>query len=155
MSDPDSIVLFRRSLPGVSRARLERWARRLRRQVAPRASFQCLITDDAELRRLNRRFLGKDYPTDVLAFPGGEAPLPPGRKARWLGEIAISIQRARRQALRCGHSLEQEIGILMLHGLLHLLGMDHSRDEGQMKQAEARYRSKLGLPAALTERAGK
>ncbi len=108
--------------------------------------FLCLVTDDRELRRLNLQFLGKDEPTDVLSFP---EPGPEGL----LGEMAISAGRAREQARACGHSLDTEIRILMLHGLLHLLGMDHARDRGRMARAEARWRKKLGLPPGLIERA--
>ena len=99
-------------------------------EVAQGRPFDCLITGDAELRRLNREFLGKDYPTDVLSFPGpdpAEAAATHRRPAaaRPLGDIAISFPRARAQARAFGHDTGQEIQILMLHGLLHLLGMDH------------------------------
>jgi probable rRNA maturation factor len=154
MSDPDSIVIFRRAPRNLQRAAVEAFAERLRREVARGAIFSCLLTTDAELRRLNRRFLGKDRPTDVLSFPA-PPPLPGERRGpRFLGEIAISVERASRQARRFGHSLEQEIGILMLHGLLHLKGMDHTCDGGRMARAEIRWRRRLGLPASLTERAG-
>ena len=108
--------------------------------------FRCLLTDDRELQRLNRRFLNADYPTDVLAFP---EPGPDG----FLGELAISVPRAAEQARAYGHPIEQEIGILMLHGLLHLLGMDHEKDRGRMARAEMRWRRQLGLPAGVVERA--
>lgn len=98
-------------------------------EVAGGRRFTCLLTDDRELSRLNRQFLGKDYPTDVLAFP---EPGPDG----FLGEMAISVDRAAEQARRFGHSVEDEIGILMLHGLLHLIGMDHESDRGRMARAE-------------------
>lgn len=154
MSDPDSTVIFRRAPRVLERARVEAFARLLGKQVARGRPFTCLVSDDAELRRLNRRFLGKDRPADVLSFPAprgwpGQEPGP-----RPLGEIAISADRAARQARRFGHSLEEEIAILMLHGLLHLKGMDHSSDGGRMARAEARWRRRLGLPAGLTERSG-
>ena len=107
--------------------------------------FQCLLTDDRELQRLNRDFLGKDYPTDVLSFPGVEP-------SEFLGEMAISVNRAAEQASEYGHTREQEICILMLHGLLHLLGMDHDSDGGRMRRTETRWRKKLGLPTGLIER---
>ena len=66
--------------------------------------------------------------------------------------MAISVERAQEQARSRGHGLEEEIGILMLHGLLHLLGMDHENDRGRMARAETRWRKKLGLPAGLIER---
>jgi len=141
--------LFRRAPAELNRRSLERFARTLRGEVAQGAGFTCLIAGDTELRRLNRDFLGKDYPTDVLSFPAvGQASRPV-----LLGEIAISAARARRQAANFGHSLENEICILMLHGLLHLLGMDHETDRGQMARAEARWRQRLALPEGLVGRA--
>lgn len=122
---------------------LRRFAERLEREVTGGRPFCCLLTDDRELRRLNRRFRARDYPTDVLSFPAGGSSL---------GEIAISVDRAREQAAQFGHALEEEIGILMLHGLLHLLGMDHERDGGRMRRAETRWRKTLGLPTALIDR---
>ena len=103
----------------------------------------CLVTDDEELRRLNKQFRGKDYATDVLSFPqdGG-------------GEIAISFDRAVAQAAEMGHSVEAELRILMLHGALHLTGMDHEQDNGEMRRAEERWRKKLGLPVGLIRRVG-
>jgi len=147
MSAPDDhIVLFRRAPAELNRRNLERFARTLRGEVAQGAAFTCLIAGDAQLRRLNRDFRGQDYPTDVLSFPNGES-------AAFLGEIAISAARARAQAAAFGHTLENEIRILMLHGLLHLLGMNHETDRGQMRRAEARWRQRLSLPASLIERA--
>src|SRR5205814_98037 len=116
-----------------------------------------LITDDRELRSLNRRFRGKDRATDVLSFPVGPAPSPaagplagpssvatagPNGGARGpradqgvrptFGELAVSLDRARAQAAEHGHSLDDELRILMLHGALHLAGFDHERDDGEM-----------------------
>jgi probable rRNA maturation factor len=149
----DHIVLFRRAPAELSRRNLERFAQTLRGEVARGAGFNCLIAGDGELRRLNRDFLGKDYPTDVLSFPVGQAswPVRIGRVGH-LGEIAISAARARRQAATYGHSVENEICILMLHGLLHLLGMDHETDGGRMSRAECRWRRRLALPEGLLER---
>ncbi len=143
MSSDGSIVLFRRAGRGFSRKSLRAFARRLQAEVAGGRPFCCLLSDDRELRRLNRRFLGRDYPTDVLSFPDRDGSL---------GDIAISVDRARRQAAEFGHSLEEELSILMLHGVLHLLGMDHERDRGRMRRTEVRWRTALGLPAALLER---
>ena len=149
MSSPEgSTVTFRGvSLSGL-RPRIRKFARTLQAEVAQGRPFDCLITTDAELRRLNREFRGKDYATDVLSFPSGEAA--PGPH---LGDLAISRERARAQAREIGHSTEQEICILMLHGVLHLTGLDHETDDGKMARAEARYRRRLGLPSGLIERA--
>jgi probable rRNA maturation factor len=143
MSSDDHPVLFRRAA-GVNRRGIRHFAAVLRQDVAQGKPFSCLITDDRELRRLNRQFLGHDYPTDVLSFPSG------GRDD--LGEIAISSTRAAEQARGLGHTVDDEVRILMLHGVLHLLGMDHETDRGAMARVEKRWRRKLGLGAGLIER---
>jgi probable rRNA maturation factor len=144
MSRDDSSVLFRCGSVRLDRSALRRFAHRLRDEVAGRP-FTCLIARDADLRRLNREFLGKDYPTDVLSFPSGA-------RDGAAGEIAISLDRAREQAAEHGHGIEDEIRILMLHGILHLMGMDHERDRGAMRRVENRWRKELQLPAGLIER---
>jgi probable rRNA maturation factor len=143
------MVLMRHVPSGLRRAPLEAFAHLLRERVTAGRWFQCLIADDGELQRLNRQFLGKNYPTDVLSFPAAEGEGTPAG----LGEIAISYQRARGQARAFGHSVSDEIRILMLHGVLHLMGMDHERDRGTMARAETTWRNKLGLPSSLIERA--
>lgn len=149
MSSGDHIVLFRRAPAELNRRTLERFAQTLRDQVSRGAGFTCLVTGDRELRRLNRDFLGNDYPTDVLSFP---EPSRDPEGAVFLGEIAISANRALDQAAQHHHSPETEICILMLHGLLHLLGMDHETDRGKMARAEAAWRRRLALPTGLIER---
>ena len=152
----EPLVLMRRAYSGLSHALIEAFARSLRLRVAGGRAFQCLITSDAELQRLNREFRRKDYPTDVLSFPAGPNVC---RKARVealgavsMGDIAISVDQARAQAREFGHTLDDEICILMLHGVLHLIGMDHERDDGDMLRAETAWRLKLRLPSALIER---
>jgi probable rRNA maturation factor len=142
------------------RADIARFARTLQKEVAKGHPFDTLIAGDAQLRRLNRDFRGQDYPTDVLSFPAA-CPTPMVGHAlacqrplagAFLGDIAISLGRARAQARAFGHSIEQEIQILMLHGVLHLCGHDHETDSGAMARAEKRWRAKLGLPNGLIER---
>ena len=111
----------------------------LARQILPEQSVTCMIASDAEVRELNRKFRGKNYATDVLSFPPED--------------IAISFDRAAAQAAELGHSVEGEVRILILHGLLHLAGMNHENDRGAMARAEARWRKQLGLPSGLIERA--
>jgi probable rRNA maturation factor len=163
MPSPEgSSVAFRRVPATLCRADIERFARTLQKDVAKGRPFDTLIAGDAELRRLNRDFRGQDYPTDVLSFPtAGQAkacPTPmvgqavPPASSAFLGDIAISLARARAQARAFGHSIEQEIQILMLHGVLHLCGHDHETDSGAMARAEKRWRAKLGLPNGLIER---
>ena len=149
MSSPEgSTVTFRGVSLSALRPRIRKFARTLQSEVTKGRRFDCLITTDAELRRLNREFRGQDYATDVLSFPSGAAAPGP-----CLGDLAISQDRARAQAREIGHSVEQEICILMLHGVLHLTGLDHETDDGKMARAEARYRRRLGLPSGLIERA--
>lgn len=125
---------------------LRRFTKALGRSVAQGRKFISLITNDRELQRLNREFLGRDYPTDVLSFPGA------GEDA-CLGEIAVSCERAQAQAEEFGHGRIEEIRILMLHGVLHLTGMDHERDAGEMERAEERWRTEFGLASSLIARA--
>ena len=152
MPDTQPLVLFRRAPAGLRRQGLEDFAQVLRKRVAGGREFHCLITDDGEMRRLNRQFRRKDYPTDVLSFPvdrDAEKGMPGPAS---LGELAISAQRAAEQAREFGHAVGDEIRILMLHGVLHLTGMDHERDRGRMARAEAAWRKSLGLPVGLIER---
>ena len=126
---------------------LQHFAQSLCAQVAANRPFTCLLAGDRELRRWNLAFLGHDYATDVLSFPGNP-------RDDQLGEIAISIQRAQAQAAEHGHALLDEIRILMLHGLLHLTGLDHERDLGEMARAENQWRRAFNLPRTLIARAG-
>jgi probable rRNA maturation factor len=102
------------------------------------------IVSDARVRALNRKFRKKDRATDVLSFPSEE----PG----YLGDVVISGGVAARQARAAGHSLATELRVLALHGLLHLLGYDHERDDGQMARLERRLRRVGGLREGLIER---
>jgi probable rRNA maturation factor len=104
------------------------------------------VVSDRRMRALNRQFRGKDASTDVLSFPSGER--------GFLGDIVIADGVAKRQAKEAGHSIQTELRVLALHGLLHLLGFDHDADDGKMARAEARLRKKAGLPEGLIERNG-
>lgn len=145
MSSDDNPVVFGPFRRRIARRRIRAIAARLSREVAQGAGFACLIAGDSELRRLNRTFRGKNYAADVLSFPSAAPPS--------LGDIAISVDRAAEQARNFGHSVEDEIGVLMLHGLLHLMGMNHETSGGRMPRAERRWRKLMGLPEGLIERA--
>ncbi len=95
----------------------------MRTARTPRAAFGVVLAGDGLLRTLNRRYLGRDRATDVLAFPAFSAVR--AGAAEWLGDVVISVATARRQARAAGHSLEQELALLTVHGALHLLGHDH------------------------------
>jgi probable rRNA maturation factor len=100
------------------------------------------------MKSLNRRFRGKDKPTDVLSFPAE-----PGAQKQFAGEIAISAEIASQNARALGHSPAEEVEILVLHGVLHLRGYDHECDNRQMARREKQLRAKLHLPIGLIERA--
>jgi probable rRNA maturation factor len=145
MPTRQTTLLFQVATPGLARRDARAFAKRLESEVAGGRSFCCLITNDEELRRLNRQFRKKDYATDVLSFPVLD-------RDNVLGEIAISFDAAKKQAAEHHHAVGEELAVLMLHGVLHLLGMDHETDRGQMGRAEQKWRSSLGLPAGLIER---
>ncbi|GAB4543124.1 MAG: rRNA maturation RNase YbeY [Anaerolineales bacterium] len=126
---------------------LERAARfTLDHQAASAASeLTIVLSDDAQLRELNREFLGIDAPTDVLSFPSDE--IDPETETPYLGDIILSIPRAAEQAEAAGHRMEEESQLLVVHGTLHLLGHDHAEPEekARMWQAQAEVMVRLGL----------
>ncbi|HXH67986.1 MAG TPA: rRNA maturation RNase YbeY [Candidatus Limnocylindrales bacterium] len=111
------------------------------------------LVGEGEMARLNERYRKKKGPTDVLSFPAAEDTGKPGtlnqqvRKARgkFLGDVAISPRVARRNAKALARELPEELKVLILHGLLHLLGYDHETDRGEMERIEVRLRRKLGI----------
>lgn len=94
------------------------------------ATVSVLLCGDARMRRLNREFRGVDRPTDVLSFPAGDP--------AFLGDLAVDVPYAARQARRRGHALEREVQLLLAHGVLHLLGHDHETDDGEMFRLQRR-----------------
>jgi len=128
---------------GLSRSGLSRFVRTAQNAVGLDGEVEVLLANDRTLRRLNRQYRGKDKPTDVLSFPA---------TANYAGDLAISLDTAQKQANEHGHSLRDEIRVLLLHGILHLSGMDHETDSGEMAAAEDSLRKKLGLPNSLIER---
>ena len=130
---------------------LEAWLRR----VAParaRGRVHIALVSDATIRALNARFRGKNQVTDVLSFPNHRTTNPQSPIPSHLGEIVVARGVARRQARTAGHSEPVELRVLALHGLLHLLGYDHERDNGEMRRVEQRLRRVGGLPDGLIER---
>jgi probable rRNA maturation factor len=135
------------SIPTVSKPALTRFLRRARSVVRLPGAVDVLLTSDPGIRRLNREFRGKNKATDVLSFP-----TPEEISEEHAGDLAISLDTAARQAEACGHSLEVELKVLLLHGLLHLAGEDHETDNGEMAAREAELREELRLPSGLIER---
>lgn len=144
--------------------------------VAParaRGAVTIALVDDVAMRRLNREFAGKDTATDVLSFPAWPAEARRAKAARSvghdshlpgasagtpaqrhsLGDIVIATGVARRQARAAGHAYAQELRVLALHGLLHLLGHDHETDDGRMARLEATLLRRGGVTAGVIERA--
>lgn len=134
-------------LPDISNDLVEKAAgAALRHQSAPNdAALSIILTDDAQLRGLNRDYLGVDAPTDVLSFPADQTD--PETGSPYLGDILISVQRAGEQAAGAGHSAEAEVQLLVVHGVLHLLGHDHADvdEKARMWQAQAEILAQLGL----------
>ena len=130
---------------------LTRFLNRARAAIPLTGAVSVLLTSDAELQRLNRTFRRKNKPTDVLSFPASPIPGLPAAHQH-AGDLAISLDTARRQAATFGHPLETELRILLLHGLLHLAGLDHETDTGQMAARESELRTQLRLPNTLIAR---
>jgi probable rRNA maturation factor len=118
----------------VSRPRLRRVVEGAAAALAVNGEVAVVLTGDPAMRRFNARYRGKDKPTDVLSFPGGEA---------GLGDIIISVETAARNARSLGRTLAQEMDVLVLHGFLHVLGYDHETDDGTMDRLERRLRRAL------------
>ena len=120
---------------------------------SPEAEVSVLLTDDEEIRSLNRMWRGIDKPTDVLSWPqevAGDDPSPLAVAATVLGDVAISLDTARRQAAKRGWSDAEEVALLLVHGILHLLGHEDDSEEGAagMRTVETQI---LGRPLEKTE----
>jgi len=158
------MILNRQRRVPVSMGLLRRFLSRARRALRlPAASLTICLVTDAEIARLNRAYRGKRGPTDVLSFPAKARETKRGKQrvnrrrkglspsasftssASYLGDIAIAPAVARRNARRFRRSFNDEMRILVLHGMLHLMGYDHETDTGQMDRRERRLRRTLGL----------
>ena len=111
---------------------------------ARKSAASIVFVSDHAIRKLNREFRGKDYPTDVLSFPSQSEPFEKEIRDH-LGEVVISAERAAAQAKENGLTFENELQQLILHGLLHLCGYDHETDKGEMNRLELKLRKKLGI----------
>ena len=156
------MVILQTKVVGLNEAALDRFLLRARKAVGLRGPVNVLVTSSTAIRSLNREFRGHNHATDVLSFPSPSSSfstppsspkaLRPRKRAGLLGEIAISADVARQNSARLKHSVAEEIKILALHGILHLAGFDHERDNGEMARKELTLRKALRLPAALIER---
>jgi probable rRNA maturation factor len=129
-------------------AELQRFLNLLQSRLA-HAEYSVCVVSNRGIRRYNRLFRSLDETTDVLSFPIG-----PGRTEtrEYLGDIVISAETARANARRYGVRVEEELKLLALHGVLHLLGHDHETDTGQMARRERQWAARLGLPQTLLGR---
>ena len=118
-----------------------------------RGTVDIALIGDAGMGRVNRTYRRVDKATDVLSFPADDGPAPGRIADAPLGDIAIALGVAARQANTAGHALRTELRVLALHGLLHLLGYDHEQDNGLMRRVEERLRRRVGLPSGLIARA--
>jgi probable rRNA maturation factor len=144
------LVILQKKVVGLSEPSLSRFVVRARQAVGLRGAVNVLVTTSSAMRGLNAQFRAKNKPTDVLSFPARS--IPGNGKKALAGEIAISAEIAAQSAARLGHSVALEVKILALHGILHLAGFDHERDNGEMAREEAKCRRALRLPLSLTER---
>ncbi|MGC1371205.1 MAG: rRNA maturation RNase YbeY [Candidatus Sulfotelmatobacter sp.] len=135
---------------GLSASTIERFVLRVRKLIRMREMVNVLVTSSSQVRSLNRRFRGSDKPTDVLSFPALRVQNSLAKPVA--GDVILSADIARDNAKRLGHPLENEVKILVLHGILHLAGFDHERDGGEMARKESRLRRQLKLEPALIER---
>lgn len=140
------VIIFEQKLGRVGRAGLERFLHQARRLAGVEGQVAVLVAGSRRIQELNRRFRRKNKPTDVLSFPSAED------NGNGGGDIAICAEIARDNARRYGHSVTQEIKVLLLHGMLHLAGYDHETDQGEMARKEAALRARLKLPASLIGR---
>ena len=136
-------------LSSINKQGLSRFLKRARAAVGLQGAVDVILTSDAELKRLNRTFRGKNKATDILSFPAS------AESDGVAGDLAVSLETAARQAAAHGHSLGDELRILLLHGLLHLDGEDHESDTGEMAEREATLRLRFKLPHSLIARANK
>jgi probable rRNA maturation factor len=133
---------------------LTSFCEQVRRELGfPEESVTVCFVSDTAIARMNRKFRGKQGPTDVLSFPAHRSRARGARLLRttqtrpghYVGDIVISPETARRYARRRSHGLAWELRVLILHGMIHLAGFDHENDSGEMMQLERRLRRRLGL----------
>lgn len=142
---PEAVLLNRQRAVRGDWVELRSFLLELQSRLSHQPFSVCLVSDRA-IRRYNRDYRQQDQPTDVLSFPVENDP-------QYLGDIAISVETAMENASRYGVTLDDELKILALHGVLHLMGYDHETDRGEMARLERLWSARLALPVGLTARA--
>lgn len=146
VTEPPSSTAGEALFADLRKPELSRFLLRAKKAIGLQGDVTVLLCGDTRIRELNRDFRGKNKATDVLSFPAGE------NAGDTAGDLAISMETAAKQAAEHGHDLPTELRVLMLHGMLHLAGLDHEADNGEMQQQEAELRDTLKLPGGLIER---
>jgi probable rRNA maturation factor len=146
------MVILERKVVGLTEDSLARFVLRARKAAGMQETVNVLVTGSASMRDLNSRFRRKNKPTDVLSFPHDSKIKGVHKGNGFAGEVALSAEIAAQNAISLGHAVADEVKVLVLHGILHLAGFDHERDNGEMARKEAELRRALKLPTALTER---
>ena len=148
------LIENRQRVVGVRLGPLEEFLKKVRREIGlGPESVAVRLIGDGEMARLNQTYRKKKGPTDVLSFPVEADSGKPRTlrqqvwraRGKFLGDIAIAPAVARRNAKALGRTLSEELKVLILHGVLHLLGYDHETDRGEMERIEMRLRRKLGI----------
>jgi len=148
------MIVNRQRAVRLARRPLESFLRRVKNELgAEEAGVTVCLVSDAEIARMNETFRKKKGPTDVLSFPSAARRRPMRLRrgsgasinGEYLGDIVISPATARRYARKNGRKLPNELQVLILHGILHLLGYDHEKDHGEMERMERKLRKRLGL----------
>jgi len=146
MTSSHPIIVSEKKIPGLGSRGLDSFVLKASHAAGLSGAVSVLITGNSSMRGLNARFRGKNRPTDVLSFPAAAS------ANGFVGDIAVSLDVAVANARLLGHSVADEIRILILHGILHLAGYDHENDHGEMAKEEIVLRKRLALPTGLIER---
>jgi len=136
-------ILRRKSVKAPETASIRKSARIILKSLGlEKSELSVLVTDDVEMRELNRQYRGKDKPTDVLSFPQQEENCEDFVGAT-LGDVVISGDTASKQAGEKGHSLHKEFDVLLTHGILHLIGYDHEKGIKEARRMSAKEKEIL------------
>jgi probable rRNA maturation factor len=141
------LITIEKEVEGIKESSLKRFMRKAQRAVGLKGEVSVLLTSNRQMRELNRCFRGKDKSTDVISFPAADVV-----SHKIAGDLAISVDIAAANAKNFGHTTDEEVRVLILHGLLHLAGYDHETDKGEMARKEESLREMLGLPSNLIAR---